>query len=492
MAEMENGWKRTEYETWDDAFRGLSPAIRQQSVRVAAYTQVLYVQACAMKFGTGTRSGAERMQGKYADLAYKCGLYHQLGKALVPPEYQIWVKDFTEEEEAVYRKYTTDGRTLVANLQAKSERSWLKRKGDGSEQSTRNIPWLMMRESCEQHMERIDGSGYPFEKRGDEISPIAQIVGLAKELDRLASETKSEEPFAEAYQVLISQSGTLWDPELIEVLKSCRAKCRAVYTKYIHYTLTLPKTFPLVEKRKGRPMGLKYRPMVSDTEGTVVAYEAVPWFGGILGRPGETEAASELEAMLVRKKLVEDISQYFLYEAADTVLRIENCKLQIRAVLLQMLPSFYQLNTQLQQFNQLFKDQPIPKEKLLLTVPAQLMMTTTKKNVEQIERYLRNGIQLVLDGYDPGQHGEKLSPEQLKSMGFTYLRLSPTIYGKQETANHIVKLQEAGFTILGSGADNHETLSWLHGCGVAFMSGTITGVEVEEDELIRDGLNRER
>jgi hypothetical protein len=99
---------------------------------------------------------------------------------------------------------------------------------------------------------------------------------------------------------------------------------------------------------------------------------------------------------------------------------------------------------------------------------------------------------LVLDGYDPGQHGEKLSPEQLKNMGFSYLRLDPTIYGKQETANHIVKLQEAGFTILGSGADNHETLSWLSGCGVAFSSGTITGVEVEEDELIRDCLNRER
>ena len=38
------------------------------------------------------------MKGKYADLAYKCGMYHQLGKALVPPEYQIWNNGFTEEE----------------------------------------------------------------------------------------------------------------------------------------------------------------------------------------------------------------------------------------------------------------------------------------------------------------------------------------------------------------------------------------------------------
>lgn len=493
MSEMEQNWKRTEYETWDEAFRGLAPVVRQQSVRVAAYTQALYVQACAEKFGADTRNGAERMNGKYADLAYKCGMYHQLGKALVPPEYQVWVKDFTEEEQAVYKKYTTDGRTLVATLQARSERSWGRRRNEsGEEQATRNIPWLMIRESCEQHMERWDGTGYPAQRKGEEISPIAQIVGIAKELDRLASETKSEDPFAEAYQFLIERSGKDWNPALVEVLKTCRTKCRTIYNKHIHYTMTVPKTIPLVEKRKDRPMGLRYRPMVCDEAGTVVAYEAIPWFGGILNRPGETEGAQELEAMLVRKKLVEDISTYFLYEAADAVLRIENCKLRIQAVLLQMLPSFYQLNTQLQQFNQLFKDQPIPREKLLLTVPAQTLCTITKKNLEQVERYLRNGVQLVLDDYDPAQHGEKLNIEQLKAMGFTYVRLAKELYLKQETANLIASFREAGFTVLGGGADSHEVLRWLTACGVAYMSGTLTGIPIDEDELIRDRLIAER
>ena len=266
---------KRQYETWDEAFRGLTPAVRQQSVRVAAYTQTLYVQACAAKFCGQVRGGPERMQGKYADLSYKCGMYHQLGKALVPPEYQLWVKDFTEEEQAVYRKYTTDGRTLVANLQARSERAWERRRGEMTEQPTRNIPWLMIRESCEQHMERWDGSGYPAGLRKDQISPIAQIVGIAKELDRLASETKSEDPFSEAYAILVDQSGTAWNPDLIEILKTSRAKCRAIYNKYIHYTMTLPKTIPLVEKRKDRPMGLNYRPMVCDAEGTVVALSLI-------------------------------------------------------------------------------------------------------------------------------------------------------------------------------------------------------------------------
>lgn len=488
MAANEQNWKRKEYETWDEAFRGLTPAVRQQSVRVAAYTQVLYVQACAGTFGTETREGAERMLGQYADLAYKCGMYHQLGKALVPPEYQIWTEDFTEEEQAVYRKYTTDGRLLVASLQERGNRAREKRKGELIEMPTRNIPWLMIRESCEQHMERWDGNGYPAQRSGSGISPIAQIVGIAKELDRLASETKSEDPFDEAYQILTAQSGTVWNPALVEVLKTSRAKCRAVYNKYIHYTMTLPKTIPLVEKRKSRPMGLQYRPMVSDAEGTVVAYEAIPWFGGILGRPGETEAASELEGMLQRKNMVEDVSFYFLYEAADTILRIENCKLQIQAVLLQMLPSFYQLSTQLQRFNQLLKDQPIPPEKLLLTIPAETVLNANKRTTELIERYLRNGIRLVVDNYYP----EKLPAEKLKAMGFTYLRLAPELYLSQETANTMTQLRRDGFTLIGGSADTHDTVGWLAACGVAFMSGTITGVTVSEDELIRDSLLRER
>ena len=489
---MAENWKRTEYETWEEAFHGLAPAIRQQSVRVASYTQALYVQACAGNFGTETREGSERMQGQYADLAYKCGMYHQLGKALVPPEYQIWTNDFTEEERAVYRKYTTDGRLLVASLQERGNRAKEKRKGELIEQPTRNIPWLMIRESCEQHMERWDGNGYPAQRSTTNISPIAQIVGIAKELDRLVSETKSEDPFAEAFQILVDQSGSAWNPALIEVLKASRSKCRAIYNKYIHYTLTIPKTIPLVERRKERPMGLNYRPMISDAAGTVVAYEAIPWFGGILGRPGETEGMAELEEMLVRRKMVEDVSRYFLYEAADTVLRIENCKLNIQTVVLQMMPSFYHLNTQLQNFNQLFKDQPIPREKLLLTIPADLVADANKHTTELIERYLRNGVRLMLDNYNPAKHGEKIPTERLKAMGFVYLRLDPSLYLKQGTANTMMRLRQDGFTLVGGGADTHDIVGWLAACDVSFMSGTLSGVVVNDDELIRDSLIRER
>lgn len=488
MAVSELNWKRKEYETWDEAFRGLAPAVRQQSVRVAAYTQVLFVQACADSFGRWDEEAAERIRGQNADLAYKCGLYHQLGKALVPPEYQILRQDFTEEELAVYRKYTTDGRQLAAALQERSARARDKRRGTLGEQPTRNIPWLMIRESCQQHMERWDGSGYPEGRRGREISPIAQIVGLARELDRLASETKSETPFEDAIKALRAGENTAWSPELLRVLKNAEPRCREVYEKYIHYTMTLPATIPLVEKREDRPMGLQFRPMTSDVKGTVAAYEALPWFGGIAGRPGETEEAADLEPMLHRTGLTADISRYFLYEAADAVLRMNNCSLAARTVVLQMLPDFWQLNSQLQMLEQLFRDQPIGKEQLLLTVPEATVLSAGKGRLETLQRYLRNGFSLLLDGYHP----DRLSAERLKELGFTLLRLSPEENGKPETAAAMAELRAGGFTLIGAGADEHETLAWLAENGAAYMSGTLTGRPVSEDELIRDALLPER
>ena len=461
---------------------GLCPAVRQQSVRVAAYTQVLYNEACEKHFAQSPeyKEYPDRIKGRYSELAYKCGMYHQIGKALVPPEYQVWQPDFTEEERAVYRKYTTDGRALATALQ----------EGGGREKrrETKNIPWRMIRESCEQHMERWDGSGYPAGRKGPNISPIAQIVGIAKELDRLVSQTRSETPFEDAYRTLVAQSGEEWSPALITVLEQAKEKCRAVYEKYIHYTLTLPMTVPLVLKRKDRPMGLKYRPMVSGIDGDVTGYEAIPWFAGLPDGSEDTEGVADIEEMLRRNDLIADVSFYLLYEAADALLRVENCKIPCSSVLVDMMPAFYTLESQLERLDQLYRDQPIPKEKLLLTIPTDFLLTLDMARGDMLRRYTRHGVRLAAEGYDPG----KLPPEKLRDLGITALRPDPALYLKDSSVSAIRSLQEAGFTVLAGGADSYDVLSWLSELGLSGISGTMTGLCVNEDDLIRDGLNRQR
>lgn len=485
----EQVWERKEYSSWDEAFRGLAPVIRQQSVRVAAYTQVLFIQACVSNYGTNTPEGAERIKGEHADLAYKCGLYHQLGKALVPTEYQVWNPNFTDEEKALYRKYTSDGRLLVAKLQDPATGGVFgKKRSEDAEPPTKKVTWLMLREACEQHMERFNGSGYPDSRVGNEISVIAQIVGLAKELDRLASETKLENPFDEAYVKLVDQAGKEFSEELIEVLKAARGKCRGVYKKYIQYTKTLPMTIPLVDQRKDRPMGLMYRPMIKTVYEVPVAYEAVPWFGGVLGQPDATESLKELEERFIRTKMIDQITYYFLYEAADTVLRLQNCEIKTEGVLVPVMEGFYSEDNKLYKLQELFADQPIDNSKLMLTVPENAIINGVVKAKENLIEYIENGIQLVLDDYHP----DRLSLNEIREIGFSKVRFSPEVYGSQEIANIMTIFKNKGITIIGAGADNTETLSWLNKSGVEYSSGTLSGVLVTEDDIIRDRLSGDR
>ena len=177
---MQQSYMRKTFETWEEAFRGLCPVVRQQSVRIAGYTQAIFLEACAAGFGLHQSGGSERMQSTYAELAYKCGMYHQLGKALVPEEYQIYSEAFSLEEKQLYRKYTQAGRMLVAELQEASNGN-KRYKGEG-EPPTQNIPWLMIRESCQQHMERFDGTGYPRDSLKMILAPSPKQLALQKSL----------------------------------------------------------------------------------------------------------------------------------------------------------------------------------------------------------------------------------------------------------------------------------------------------------------------
>ncbi len=479
-------WKRIEYETWDAAFRGLIPVVRQQSVRVADYTQVLFTRACSSGFGKETADGADRMKGQYADLAFKCGMYHQLGKALVPPEYQIFQRDFTDEEQALYRKYTSDGRLLIANLQVRTSQAKEKRRGTTQEVQTQNIPWLMLRESCQQHMECWDGSGYPDGKKGLEISPIAQIVGLAKELDKTVSELKSEHPFEEGFEATKALCGTRFAPQLAQVLEQAKEDCRNIYQKYVDYTRTLPETIPLIVKRPDRPMGLTYRPLISGEKGSnnPVGYEAFCWFAGIADRPGETEPLEQVEPLLKRTKLTGEMATYFLYEATDAMLRIQNCQLPQKRMILQMIPDFYTLPSQLKVFDKLYQDQGVERGQLILTIPATFVAAANKGVSEMIAKYNRNQVPLLLDGYIPGT----LELEKIAELGFRFLRFDRSTYLTPETAAAMKAFADAGVEIIGGDADSYDVIAWLHACGCRCISGPFTGKLMDEETLIREAL----
>ena len=96
-------------------------------------------------------------------------------------------------------------------------------------------------------------------------------------------------------------------------------------------------------------------------------------------------------------------------------------------------------------------------------------------------------MRFVVDGYRPGE----LPAEKLEELGLKTVRLDPALYINHDTAVLMAELRERGFTFVGGGADSPETLTWLIATGTLCSSGTVTGRQVNEDDLVLDTLARE-
>lgn len=419
------------FKNWDEAFRGLTPVMRQHSVRVADYTKVLFEGVCKSSYYLLDEEKPEYLNLGYSEIAYKCGFFHQIGKALEAEEYSAWTDELSIDEKNHYCRYTVAGKELVSRLQ---------REHQGSDESIAN---LMIQDACEFHMEHWDGNGFPYGYAGIEISLIAQIVGLAKEMDRLVCERKSENPYEEAVDQLLAQEDKMFSARLLDVFRECQTELRNVYKKYIQYTIIIPKTVPLVEKRPERPMGLTYRQIVQGNSSESYIFEAVPWFGGVLDKPKERQSATEIEMLLLRTGMIKDITIYFLYEAADLLVRMRNCAIHNGGILLPIFSAFFTSENHIERLEKMYADTGIDRKKLMLTVQSTLL-EKEHKIVGKLRDYIEQGVVLVLDNYHP----EKMSMEKVREIGITKVRIAKEFYECGDIKQINQKMKSHGISVI--------------------------------------------
>jgi len=82
----------------------------------------------------------------------------------------------------------------------------------------------------ESHHERWDGSGYPEGLKGTDIPLAGRFLAIADEYDALVSNRPYKQPMSpdEAEKVIISESGTAFDPALVEVFISVKKEFAAI------------------------------------------------------------------------------------------------------------------------------------------------------------------------------------------------------------------------------------------------------------------------
>jgi len=162
------------------------PYTKGHSERVAEYA---YMLANA----TGEYS-KEELNSFY----YAC-LLHDIGKVNIPDHILMKAGKLTKEEYEIIKTHPEVGAKAIMKVD-----------GIGD-----NIDII------KSHHERWDGKGYPEQLSGKEIPYLARLVSIADAFDAMTSSRsyRSALPVDEAYNRILSGSGTQFDPQLVELFK---------------------------------------------------------------------------------------------------------------------------------------------------------------------------------------------------------------------------------------------------------------------------------
>ena len=144
---------------------------------------------------------------------------HDIGKIAVSDTILLKPGKLTTEEFEKMKQHTTKGGNVIKDIFSEME----------------NDEFLHIAEEIAMsHHEKWNGTGYPQGLKGEEIPLPARIMAVADVFDALVSVRCYKEPMPpeQALDIIISESGTHFDPDIIDTVKDLREE--------LAYTSTLP------------------------------------------------------------------------------------------------------------------------------------------------------------------------------------------------------------------------------------------------------------
>jgi putative nucleotidyltransferase with HDIG domain len=123
---------------------------------------------------------------------------HDIGKIHVPGTILNKQEKLTDEEYAIIKKHPSDGASLVRNT------------------SYEDVAIII-----EQHHERLNGSGYPYGLKGDDILLESRIIAVSDTFDAMTEDRVYRKAMTagEAFAEIKRLSGILYDPEVVNAFE---------------------------------------------------------------------------------------------------------------------------------------------------------------------------------------------------------------------------------------------------------------------------------
>lgn len=124
------------------------------------------------------------------------GVIHDLGKISVPAEILSKPGKISESEYSLIKQHPQAGFEILKGIDFK---------------------WPVA-DIVLQHHERLNGSGYPFGLKGEEILPEARIIGVADVVEAMASHRPYRPALGidDAFEEITMNRGTLYDPDVVD------------------------------------------------------------------------------------------------------------------------------------------------------------------------------------------------------------------------------------------------------------------------------------
>ena len=178
--------------------------------RTASYAEIIARRL--MK--DGKKKG--EIDEKYVSAIYVAAPLHDIGKIRIPDAILNKPGKLNDEEFAVMKKHTIYGREML----------------DYASENLGEIAYLnMAKDIALSHHEWWDGTrGYPERIKGEAIPLSARIMAVADVFDALVSirPYKAGFPFEKAMAIIQEESGTHFDPEIVEAFVKSRDEIKRV------------------------------------------------------------------------------------------------------------------------------------------------------------------------------------------------------------------------------------------------------------------------
>ena len=160
-----------------------------------------------------------QIDAEYLRLLYMTSPLHDIGKLAIEDAVLLKPGRLTADEFQVMKTHTIKGaETLEAALKQDPDSTFLR----------------MARDIAVTHHERYDGTGYPNGLRGTEIPLCGRIVALADVYDALTSKRvhKDAFPHRQARNLILSGSGTQFDPDVVDAFLAAEARFLAIHKEF--------------------------------------------------------------------------------------------------------------------------------------------------------------------------------------------------------------------------------------------------------------------